>query len=133
MIRPEKICATCGRVIHWRKKWERNWEEIRYCGQKCRRRPTGEQDDKIEKKILELLNARSVQSTICPSDVARLLWPEEVRWREEMERVRQAARRLVARGEVVITQRGQVVDPSTARGPIRIRKLGQSPSSSRHG
>ncbi|MBS2019535.1 MAG: DUF3253 domain-containing protein [Deltaproteobacteria bacterium] len=34
-----------------------------------------------------------------------------------------AARRLVARGEIVITQRGVPVDPSTARGPIRLRKV----------
>lgn len=32
-----------------------------------------------------------------------------------------AARRLVNQGEVVITQKGHVVDPSMAKGPIRIR------------
>ena len=39
-----------------------------------------------------------------------------------MERSREAARRLVADGEIVITQRGRVVDPSTAKGPIRLRR-----------
>jgi hypothetical protein len=39
-----------------------------------------------------------------------------------MEPARQAARRLVARGEVDITQGGAVVDIDTARGPIRIRR-----------
>jgi hypothetical protein len=38
-----------------------------------------------------------------------------------MEPARAAARRLVANGEIQITQRGNVVDPSTARGPIRLR------------
>jgi len=38
-----------------------------------------------------------------------------------MEPVRMAARRLVARGEAEITQKGSVVDPSTAKGPIRVR------------
>ena len=33
-----------------------------------------------------------------------------------------AARRLVDRGEVEILQGGRVVDPSTAKGPIRIRR-----------
>jgi hypothetical protein len=37
-----------------------------------------------------------------------------------MEPARQAARRLVARGEVKILQRGRRVDPSNAKGPIRI-------------
>ncbi|MFM9112416.1 MAG: DUF3253 domain-containing protein, partial [Actinomycetota bacterium] len=34
-----------------------------------------------------------------------------------------AARRLVVTGEVEITQGGRVVDPSTAKGPIRLRKV----------
>ncbi len=38
-----------------------------------------------------------------------------------MEEVRSVARRLVADGRLVITQRGQVVDPSTAKGPIRLK------------
>ncbi len=29
---------------------------------------------------------------------------------------------MMARGEVEITQGGSVVDPSTAKGPIRIRR-----------
>ena len=40
-----------------------------------------------------------------------------------MEPARRAARRLVASGEVEITQAGRVVDPSTAKGPIRIRRV----------
>ena len=44
-------------------------------------------------------------------------------WRELMEPARSAARRLVAADQVVITQRGVVVDPSTAKGPIRIRRV----------
>jgi len=39
-----------------------------------------------------------------------------------MEPARLAARRLVDRGEVEVVQRGRVVDPVTARGPIRIRR-----------
>jgi hypothetical protein len=42
-----------------------------------------------------------------------------------MEPARAAARRLVAAGEVEITQGGRVVDPSTCKGPIRIRRVGR--------
>jgi hypothetical protein len=42
-----------------------------------------------------------------------------------MEPARAAARRLVARGEVEITQGGRVVDPSTAKGPLRVRRTGR--------
>lgn len=34
---PTKICATCGRPFEWRKRWERNWEDVRYCSERCRR------------------------------------------------------------------------------------------------
>ena len=44
-------------------------------------------------------------------------------WQDLMEPARQAARRLVAAGDVEITQGGHVVDPSTAKGPIRIRRV----------
>ena len=57
---------------------------------------------------------------MCPSEVARAEGGED--WRERMEPVREAARRLVAWGEVEILQGGRVVDPSTARGPIRLRR-----------
>ena len=33
---PEKICKTCQRPFSWRKKWEKNWDEIVYCSDKCR-------------------------------------------------------------------------------------------------
>ena len=32
---PEKDCATCGRPFSWRKKWERNWDEVKYCSKRC--------------------------------------------------------------------------------------------------
>ena len=33
---PTKICLTCRLPFTWRKKWERNWESVRYCSDKCR-------------------------------------------------------------------------------------------------
>jgi hypothetical protein len=34
---PTKICVTCGRPFEYRKKWRANWEEVKYCGEKCQR------------------------------------------------------------------------------------------------
>jgi hypothetical protein len=34
---PEKICEACGRPFSWRKKWEKTWDEVRYCSERCRR------------------------------------------------------------------------------------------------
>ncbi len=120
MTPPDKTCRSCGRRIQWRKKWERDWDQVTYCSDACRRHKVSEVDRQLEAKITELLAARAASSTICPSDAARALRPED--WRPLMEPARAAARRLVAAGEVDITQGGHVVDPSTAKGPIRIRR-----------
>ncbi|MBC2643652.1 MULTISPECIES: DUF3253 domain-containing protein [unclassified Rhodococcus (in: high G+C Gram-positive bacteria)] len=74
----------------------------------------------LENAIGTLLDARADGASICPSDVARAVAPDD--WRPLMEPVREAARRLVEAGEVEITQKGDVVDPVSARGPIRIRR-----------
>jgi hypothetical protein len=115
---PDKTCAVCGRRITWRKKWERDWEQVRFCSAGCRRRGLDDTDRRLEATIADLLGARS--GTICPSEAARAVDPEG--WRELMEPARMAARRLVGAGEVEIVQGGRVVDPSTAKGPIRIRR-----------
>jgi hypothetical protein len=33
---PQKTCATCGKPFTWRKKWEKVWDEVRYCSDRCR-------------------------------------------------------------------------------------------------
>ena len=33
---PTKLCATCGLSFAWRKKWEKVWNEVRYCSDRCR-------------------------------------------------------------------------------------------------
>jgi hypothetical protein len=37
---PEKICLSCLRPFSWRKKWERDWENVRYCSDRCRNQGT---------------------------------------------------------------------------------------------
>ena len=66
----------------------------------------------------ELLATRPTGATICPSEAARRVSPEE--WRRLMGRARSAARRMESRGVVEIRQEGRRVDPSTAKGPIRV-------------
>jgi hypothetical protein len=83
-------------------------------------------DDRLERSILSLLAERSAEATICPSEAARAVaGPDagEDGWRSLMGPAREAAARLVAAGEVEVTQGGAVVDPLTARGPVRIRRV----------
>jgi hypothetical protein len=118
---PRKPCQHCGREIVWRKKWERAWDEVRFCSQACKR-GRSDADTRLESAILNLLATRATGATICPSEAARHVFPQT--WREHMEQTRQAARRLVVAGKVQITQNGRAVDPSTARGAIRVRLIG---------
>jgi hypothetical protein len=116
-----KTCASCGRTIEWRAKWARSWDDVRWCSDACRRRKVRPVDSELEAAILGLLARRAAGATICPSEAARAVAGDDD-WRELMEPARAAARRLVAAGRIEITQGGRVVDPSTARGPIRLRR-----------
>ncbi|WP_367183248.1 DUF2256 domain-containing protein [Novosphingobium sp.] len=33
---PSKVCLACNRPFTWRKKWERDWDQVRYCSDRCR-------------------------------------------------------------------------------------------------
>ena len=116
-----RVCAACGRAMEYRKRWARSWDTVRYCSEACRRRGVGPEDRALEARIVDLLAARASSATVCPGEVARAHAGEGA-WRPLMEPVRRAARRLVAEGRVVILQNGHVVDPSTARGAIRLAR-----------
>ena len=32
---PTKICPVCKLPFTWRKKWERDWENVKYCSKAC--------------------------------------------------------------------------------------------------
>ncbi|WMN11574.1 DUF2256 domain-containing protein [Marivirga salinae] len=32
---PSKVCLTCKRPFFWRKKWEKDWKNVKFCSQKC--------------------------------------------------------------------------------------------------
>jgi len=120
---PTKPCTLCGRIITWRKKWERDWDQVKFCSDACRRASKSNDQHTVaralEQSILALLAERPKSATICPSEAAHRVRPDD--WRDWLEPARQAARRLVEQGRVEITQSGRVVDPSTAKGPIRLR------------
>jgi hypothetical protein len=33
---PSKVCIHCQRPFTWRKKWEKVWDEVKYCSDRCR-------------------------------------------------------------------------------------------------
>ncbi|TNF61388.1 MAG: DUF2256 domain-containing protein [Burkholderiales bacterium] len=39
---PSKACLSCGLTMTWRRKWARDWEQVRYCSERCRRAGTAD-------------------------------------------------------------------------------------------
>ncbi|MAL31552.1 DUF2256 domain-containing protein [Gammaproteobacteria bacterium] len=33
---PSKTCLQCSKPFNWRKKWERDWDNVQFCSKKCR-------------------------------------------------------------------------------------------------
>lgn len=110
-----KICESCGREMESRKAWDKNWSEVKFCSAACRR---NKNRPNYESRILDLLKARGAGKTICPSE---LLNEDEKQNKSMMEDVRASARKLAYSGHIVIAQKGKRVDPSTAKGPIRLK------------
>lgn len=86
--------------------------------------------------VLGLLGQRAATASICPSEVARALAPQEpaegaLGWRALMEPVRDQARHMAREGLVVITQGRQALAPDEPfEGPIRLRRGPGFPSQS---
>jgi len=129
----DKLCKSCRRPIQWQKKYEQDWDIVKYCSEACSGYHPGEKGVVLEAAILNLLAERSADGdkskTICPSEAAKSVSGSDRSkdkaarrdWEALMEPARAAARRLVAAGKIDITQHGAVVNPATAKGPIRLR------------
>lgn len=42
LTQPEKTCPVCQRAFTWRKKWQRDWDMVKYCSERCRRHRKGQ-------------------------------------------------------------------------------------------
>ncbi len=88
-------------------KW---WEDVSVEGQGKR----------LLAAMRTLLRARPSTSSICPSDAARIAGGQQ--WRTFLPQAREVAREAARSGEIVVTQRGETLDPNAAwRGPLRLR------------
>lgn len=83
---------------------------------------SAQEDQAIMDTILTLLAARAPSASICPSDVARALSPDERIWRAQMPVIRRVAAQLAAEGRVKVTRGSVEVDALSKGGPIRIRR-----------
>jgi hypothetical protein len=78
--------------------------------------------DAIAAEILRQTAERGADKSICPSEVARALAPEEEAWRRLLGPVRAAAIRLAREGRIEVLRKGKPADPAgEIRGVIRLR------------
>ncbi len=116
-----KTCLSCYRPFEYRKKWEKNWADVKYCSDQCRNSAKNKKNllDKnlMESKIIELCNLRKPKS-ICPSEVVRALFEN---WQPYMEPVREVSRKLHLEQKIVITQKEIPIKDINFKGPIRIK------------
>lgn len=78
-----------------------------------------ETPERIAGTILSVARERGLEKSTCPSEVARMLFPEN--WRAQMKAVVDVAIALHQQGKVVITQKGMPVDVNEIKGPVRIK------------
>ena len=76
--------------------------------------------ERLASAVRALLRHRKPESTICPSDAARVTGGEG--WRELMDAARDVAAALAADGVVEVRQHGERVDPATATGALRLAR-----------
>jgi hypothetical protein len=82
--------------------------------------------DRLAAAMRALLWRRKPESTICPSDAARVA--AGARWRDAMDSSRAVAAELAATGMIEVRQRGVKVDPATATGALRLARGGGWPT-----
>lgn len=75
-------------------------------------------DNRLRDQILVLVEERGLGKTICPSEVARAVRPDD--WRPLMKKTRQAAIRLADDGQILIYRKGKPIPTDQVRGVIRL-------------
>ena len=79
----------------------------------------------IRECIVALLRRRAADASICPSEVARALAPDEAEWRASMPQVRRLAAAMGEARAIAVTQKESELSSSEvllASGPIRLRR-----------
>ena len=77
-----------------------------------------EPKEQIRDSIIQMATDRGPEKSICPSEVARALKPED--WRPLMPEIREVAAELLNEQTIAVTQFGKTVDPLNSKGHIRI-------------
>lgn len=111
-------CFSCGRPFELKHRRGGEGNIVKYCSKGCRSKKL-EKNRELEESLF-LMVSECAPKSICPSDFARAYFDEES-WRDQMEVIRCAARRLAQAGKIIVTQKGMEVSSLNFRGPIRLQ------------
>lgn len=106
----------CGRLFSWRKKWEKEWNKVKFCSKSCQRMKFQRDWRSL---ILALIENCDLVSCISMQEI---LGTADSNDKKLIEEIRMSARLLAHEGKVEIIQNGKKVDPYTFKGEIEIRK-----------
>lgn len=76
--------------------------------------------NRIRAALLDLLQSRDPDASICPSEAARAVFDN---WRPHMDEVRDVAADMAMDDEVYATHDSDRVSVTDASGPIRLRRF----------
>ena len=107
-----KHCLSCGRPFSEQKRWEKNWDEVKYCSQKCR---TNKWDKKFKDLAQFILNNGHLNNHEIEENYF------QKKNKNSSEIVKSVCRRLHLSGEITILQKGKPISSTNFRGKYDIK------------
>lgn len=49
---PLKTCAACGRPFSWRRKWAKDWDQVKTCSERCKRELRRKSRDQAPNRVV---------------------------------------------------------------------------------
>jgi len=62
---PSKICAACNLPFNWRKKWEKVWDEVKYCSERCKKSKSKPWTAHLPPKVSAFAESRQTSEKYC--------------------------------------------------------------------
>mmetsp|Transcript_7454 Transcript_7454/g.8997 ORF Transcript_7454/g.8997 Transcript_7454/m.8997 type:complete len:200 (-) Transcript_7454:121-720(-) len=90
-----KICVVCKRSFTWRKKWEKNWDEVQTCSKRCNteRKRINRRNKSPENQInLNLCDTRMLKPEVSERAAAQKLQSTTFMAQQTLKEVKRAQR-----------------------------------------
>ena len=117
--RTSKVCASCGRAFTWRKKWAKNWEQVRYCSTRCRSKGTILPQDPLIQAVFDALK-RVPSKRACTVDAIEQALHEQG---HSAQQTRVALRTMIHAGQISSMEGNKRIAPERLKGNSTLRLM----------